>query len=295
MIIDVRCRITIPEAGSYFSERKRKRGHLEHFPAFADGTVEGFFREIGEAGVTTAVSVSGNNPGIKIGTKEQAPRTTSNDLMADLQRKHWGRFVGVAGIDAGNVFHNALDEIERCYQLGLRVVFIEPGRSPGCGLDDRRLYPIYEKCLERDMTLIPQTSGIWGGKSVDYANPEHLEQVAEDFPQLRILAGHGCYPYVREAIIVAARHENIYLSPDMYLLHMGTEDWVKSVNSNFFGFQDQFVFGSAYPGDIPIKRYAEEFFKLPWKPDVLPKILYKNALRALKLEADPTFKKMYNV
>lgn len=294
MIIDVRCRLTTPEAGTYFSAMKKKQGIYDKFTAFADGTIEGFFKEINDAGITTAVSVSGNNPGIKIGRHVQADRTTPNDYMAEIQSKYWGRFIGVAGIDAGNVFHNALDEIERCYQLGLRVVFIEPGRSPGCNLDDRCLYPIYEKCVERDITLIPQTSGPLGGKSIDYANPKYLDKVAEDFPQLRIVAGHGCYPYVRQAIAVAARRENVFMSPDMYLLQMGTDDWVKCVNSNFFGFQEQFLFGSSYPSR-PIKPFLETFFKLSWKEEALPKILYKNALRAFKLEDDPTFKEMYKI
>ena len=116
--------------------------------------------------------------------------------------------------------------------------------------------------------------------------------VAEDFPKLRILAGHACYPYVREAIIVAARHPNIWMSPDMYLIQMGSDDWVKSVNGNYFGFQDQFLFGTGFPA-IPLKPYIDEFWKLPWKPEVLPKILYKNALRCFKLEDDPVFKSMY--
>ena len=67
-----------------------------------------------------------------------AARTTSNDLMARLQKEHWGRFVGVAGIDCGNVLHDSLAELDRCAKLGLRVAFIEPGRSPGCDIDDRR-------------------------------------------------------------------------------------------------------------------------------------------------------------
>lgn len=291
-IIDVRCRVTIPEAGDYFSARAKARGRLDSIKSFATGTIEGFFAEINEAGITTAVSTSGQTPAMKIGGRTMLARTTSNDLMAKLQREHWGKFIGVAGIDAGNVLHDALDEIDRCATLGLRVVFIEPGRSPGCDLDDRRLYPLYEKCLEHGMVLFPQTSGPWGGKSIDYAHPRHIDQVAEDFPDLRIIAGHACYPYVREAIIVAARHENVFLSPDMYLLQMGTDDWVKSLNRNFFGLQDQFLFATCFPS-IPIKPFMDEFWTLPLKPEVLPKILYRNALRVLRLEDDLTFKQMY--
>ena len=109
---------------------------------------------------------------------------------------------------------------------------------------------------------------------------------------MRILAGHACYPCVRAVIIVAARHPNSWLSSDMYLIQMGTDDWVKSVNGNFFGLQEQFLFATGFPA-IPRKPFMEEFWKLQWKPEVLPKILYKNALRCFKLEDDPVFKSMY--
>lgn len=294
MLIDVRCRLTVPEAGGYFPDRLAKQGRWERIKAFASGTLDGFFDEIAEAGVTTAVSVSGNNPGIKIGNRDMKARTTSNDFMAKVQRENWGKFIGVAGIDAGNVFHNALEEIDRCHKLGLRVVFIEPGRSPGCNLDDRRLYPIYQKCLDLDMTLLPQTSGPFGGELVDYANPKYVERVAIDFPKLRIVCGHACFPYIREAIVLAGRRDNVFMSPDMYFVHFGTDDWVKAVNADFMGFENQFLCGSAYPS-IAIKPYFDEVRKMPWRPEVLPKIFYKNALRAFDLENDPTFKSMYNL
>ncbi len=35
------------------------------------------------------------------------------------------------------------------------LVLIEPGRAPGCNLDDPRLYPLYEFCSRRRVTLIP--------------------------------------------------------------------------------------------------------------------------------------------
>ena len=294
MLIDVRCRLTVPEAGGYFPERLAKQGRWERIKAFAKGTLEAYFEEVAAAGVTTAVSVSGNNPGLVIGARDMKDRTTSNDYMAKVQKENWGRFIGVAGIDAGNVFHNALEEIDRCHKMGLRAIFIEPGRSPKCNLDDRRLYPIYQKCLDLNMTLIPQTSGALGGELVDYANPKYVERIAIDFPKLRIVCGHGCFPYIREAITLAGRRNTVFMSPDMYLLQFGAEDWVKAVNHDFMGFQDQFLMGSAYPS-VAIKPYYDDVFKMPWKEEALPKICYRNALRAFDLENDPTFRKLYKL
>lgn len=87
-IIDVRCRVTIPEAGEYFSGRAKARGRLDSIKSFAKGTIEAFFEEIGEAGITTAVSTSGQTPAMYIGGREMAARTTPNDLMAKLQKAH---------------------------------------------------------------------------------------------------------------------------------------------------------------------------------------------------------------
>jgi predicted TIM-barrel fold metal-dependent hydrolase len=291
--IDIRCRVTIPEAGKYFSERAKDRGRFDSIKAFATPTIEAFFEEINSFGIMTAVSVSGQTPETSIGGRVMIARTTSNDLMAKLQSENWGRFIGVGGIDAGGVLHDPIAEIDRCVSLGLRAVFIEPGRSPGCDISDRRIYPIYEKCLEHDIAVIPQTSGPWGGKVFECVHPRHLDQVAEDFPKLRIVAGHGCYPFIREAIIVAARHPNVFLSPDQYLLQMGTDDWVKSLNGNFFGIRDQFLFGTSYPS-IPLKPFIDGFRALPFEPAVLPKILHQNALRVFKLEDDPTFRSIYS-
>lgn len=288
-IIDVRCRLTIPEVGNYFQNVTKQFGKKIPMPE----TMEEFFQAIGEGGITTAVAVMGNNPGFKTGRWTMPPRTASNDLLAELQKKYWGKLISVGGIDAGNVFHNALEELDKCHRLGLRAVFIEPGRSPGCNIDDRQLYPLYEKCVEYDMAMIPQTSGYFAGKSIDFANPVHLDQVAQDFPSLRLLAGHACYPFYREAMVVSCRHEHVYVSPDMYQFQMGKDDWVNEVNANHFGLQERYLYGTSYPSGALPKPYAEAFFKLPWKPEALPKICYKNALRFFKLEDDPAFAAMY--
>ena len=293
-IIDMRCRLTTKEAAKYFATRLGS--NVSRIPALQEGTEEAFFKEIADAGITTAVSVSGNSPGIKIGRRVYPDRTTSNDLMADVQKRHYGKFIGVAGIDAGNKFHNALAEIRRCVEeLGLKAVYLEPGRSPGCFVSDRLMYPIYQRCVDLNVPVIFQTSVIAGHKKLEYGHPRYYEEVAEDFPDLHIICGHGCYPYFTELVMVAGKHPNIYPSPDERIFDLNGEVWERVVNEEYMGMADQFLFGSAYPF-YPIKEYVEEFFsKFSWKEEVLDRILYRNALRALKLENDPVFRKMYDL
>lgn len=293
MIIDMRCRYTGGTSATYFQDRMTHAGKFDRIKAFSESSAKAFFQEVSAAGVTTAVSVSGCNPGARLGRFDLPARTSSNDELAAVQTAHPGQFLAVAGIDVSNQFHDALTEIERCVrELGMRAVTIEPGRAPGCLLNDPLLYPIYDLCQALDVSVIPQTSGGLGGKYVDYANPHYIEEIAEAFPHLRIICGHGCYPYVREAIVIASRRENVWLSPDGYFFHLGHEDWVRAINHNLMGFADRFLFGSAYPLTA-IGAFVENFMKLGWKPEVAEKLLYRNALVALNLESDPLFRKLY--
>jgi uncharacterized protein len=295
VIIDTRCRLTAGDAAGYFVNRMTHAGRMNRIGAFADFSTDSFFAEIQAAGVTTAVSVSGLNPGAKLGRFDLPPRTTSNDDLARVQRDNPGSFLAVGGIDVSNAFHDALAEIDRCAnELNMRAVCIEPGRAPGCLISDERLYPIYEKCQYLDLTMIIQTSGGLGGQYVDYANPKYVEIMAETFPRLRIICGHGCYPYVREAIVMASRRDNVWLSPDGYFFHMGHEDWVKAISYNLMGFSERFLFGSAYPLTA-IGLFVENFMKVSWREEVLEKIFYRNALKALGLENDPVFRQMYKL
>ena len=289
MIIDCRCRLTAGVAAEYFTDRVTRAGHLDRVPALRERTMEAFLAELDGAGITTAVSASGCNPGARFGRFELPARTTPNDAQAEAQRAHPGRIVGVAGIDVSNTMHDALTEVARCVDdLGLRAVFIEPGRAPGCNLDDPRLYPLYEFCSRRRVALIPQTSGLLGGRLVDYANPKYVERVADDFPDLHIICGHGCYPYVREAIVMASRRDNVWLAPDTYLFHLGRDDWLHAVNDNLLGFASRFVFASAYPLNA-LQRTVARYRALPWKEDVLPQIFWRNAAAALRLAEFPAF------
>ncbi|MEO8137185.1 MAG: amidohydrolase family protein [Betaproteobacteria bacterium] len=287
MIIDCRCRLTVGGAADYFVDRVTLAGKLGGVPALSERTHDAFFTELDAAGVTMAVSVSGCNPGARLGRFDLPARTTSNDVLAQVQRSHPARFLGVAGIDPSNRMHHAMTELQRCVdELGLRAVFIEPGRAPGCNLDDPLLYPIYDFCAARRVTIIPQTSGLLGGRLVDYANPKYIERVADDFPDLNIICGHGCYPYVREAILMASRRNNVWLAPDSYVFHLGRDDWLHAVNSNLLGFADRFLFASAYPLNA-LKPQIDRFLGLGWNKEALPKLLYRNAIAALRLHERP--------
>jgi len=63
MIIDIRCRLNIKEAGKYFTPQAAgERGHTSAAAVKREPTIEEFFEEIKDAGITTAVCCLGEYP-----------------------------------------------------------------------------------------------------------------------------------------------------------------------------------------------------------------------------------------
>jgi hypothetical protein len=79
-------------------------------------------------------------------------------------------------------------------------------------INDERLWPFYEKAQELGIVLDIHTGFCWvpPGKS-KYALPVLLDDVARDFPNLKIVAFHMGYPYCDDLNMVAMGHPNVYL------------------------------------------------------------------------------------
>lgn len=85
--------------------------------------------------------------------------------------------------------------------------------------DDRRIYPIYEVCSELGLVCTWHAGIVKLGSKYElgvpmlarYTDPLPLDQVAFDFPELKICIAHMGGNYHYQALILAEKHENIYL------------------------------------------------------------------------------------
>lgn len=243
-------------------------------PAVYERDAELLYKEMDDAGVTLGVMTGRQSPDMG--------HVSNDDLMA-IVTEQGDRFVGVAGLDGSNPMA-AIAEIERTVVNGnLRAA----GMEPGCGeipmyVDDARLYPIYQYCMERGIPMFLMGGG-GNGPDLSYSNPEHIDRVCRDFPNLTIVNMHGSFPWVTQVMFSCMCHPNMYLAPDMYLYNMpGTQDYITAAN----GFlKERFLFGSGYPY-IPLKEAVDRFLEMPFKQEVLPYVLYKNMARVLGLDMD---------
>ena len=279
MIIDFRLR---PPVNPYL---KGRMYNLERNKRLSEGmgmyqaksvlnySMEMLFEEMDEAGVTIGV-VPGreSNPSMGDATCEE---------VTAIVNANPDRFVGIAGIDPTNT-DAAIARIDQFVVNGvLKAICLEPGSLPEPMYgDDKRLYPVIEHCTAKNIPVMMMLGGN-AGPDVSYTNPVQIDRVAADFPNTRFIVSHGGWPWVQEVLHVAFRRPNIYLSPDMYLFNMpGWQDYVTACN---FYLQDRFLYGSAYPF-LPLKGCVDHFMNLPIKPEVMPKLLYKNAAALLNIE-----------
>jgi predicted TIM-barrel fold metal-dependent hydrolase len=204
-----------------------------------------------------------------------------NELIADLVERHRGRFVPFAGIDvaAGMAGVRAVDHWVR--ERGFRGVSLRPFMI-GLPADDRRYYPIYAKCVELGVPVSIHSSANWTTmRDNDLGHPRHIEVIASDFPELKIIVSHAGYPWVLEAVMLAWKHANVWLElaahRPKYLAQPGT-GWEPLLRFGQSTVADKILFGSGwFLLGRPPNVVVDEFRALPVAPDVMEEWLHGNA------------------
>ena len=82
----------------------------------------------------------------------------------------------------------------------------------------------------------------------EVGRPIYLDQVALDFPTLKIVGGHIGYPWTEEAIAVATKHENVYIDTSAYTVRRYPGEIVEFLRGHGRG---KVLFGTNYPMIMP--------------------------------------------
>jgi len=117
------------------------------------------------------------------------------------------------------------------------------------------------------------------GMRLKYSNPMTIDDVAVEFPDLKIVLAHPSFPWQDEALAVAQHKPNV---------HIGLSGWspkcfpgilVRYTNTLL---RKKVLFGSDWPMLAP-ERWLAGFDKIAIKDDVRPLVLKENAARLLGL------------
>ena len=153
--------------------------------------------------------------------------------------------------------------------------------------NDPMAYPLYEVLQEHGRVALfhsGQTgigAGVRGGGGIrlKYANPLALDDVAADFPDLRIIIAHPSFPWQDEALAIATHKPLVHIDLSGWSPKYFPPQLVRYANTLL---KDKVLFGSDYPVITP-DRWLADFAALDIKPEVRPRILKDHAARLLGL------------
>jgi predicted TIM-barrel fold metal-dependent hydrolase len=149
--------------------------------------------------------------------------------------------------------------------------------------DAAQIYPYYAKCCELDIPIMMQV-----GQNLVYSRerrlpsvgrPILLDQVAIDFPELKLIGIHVGTPWVDEMIAMCWKHENIFTAGDAYAPRYWPAQYVHYLNS--YG-SDKVLWGTDWPVVDP-ERSVAEVEALNLKPASKQKLMRDNALNVFRL------------
>lgn len=180
-----------------------------------------------------------------------APRNVmiSNDEVAAFVAQAPDRLVGVGSVDISKPMI-AVREIRRCItELGFKAIRVLPWlwELPPT---DRRFYPVYTACCEFGIPFCTQIGHTGPLMPSEVGRPIYLDQVALDFPELKIVAGHIGYPWTDEAIAVATKHENVFIDTSAYTVSRYPAQLIDFMRGHG---RSKVLFGTNYPMIMPAK------------------------------------------
>jgi hypothetical protein len=184
--------------------------HLEPHEIQKNADPEALLAAMDKYGVDIACPL----PESMMDTTGYTSRWCSNGEMAKVVDAHPDRFIyqpNLSPIKHKGV-KNTIWELEYWVkERGAKIFKFYPPEDTY--INDPELWPFYKKAEELGIVLDIHTGFCWvpPGKS-KYAVPLLLDDVARDFPDLRIVAFHMGYPYCDDLNMIAMGHPNVYVS-----------------------------------------------------------------------------------
>ena len=176
---------------------------------------------------------------------------------------------------------NVLADMEQIVRLGIKLIKIHPPHQllfPNDYVNGvKELEIIYRAAEANGIPIMVHTgTSIFPGARNKYGDPMYVDDVAVDFPQLKILLAHGGRPlWMDTAFFLVRRHRNVYLDisgipPKGLLKHFPRLEEIAHKT----------LFGTDWPGPgVPeIEKNLVEFRALALKQSAQEQILSRTAL-----------------
>ncbi len=265
---------------------ERERGHFGKVPGYEDFlrsfTEEMRFDKYWKAMESVGKAVIVN------GRYEPDQPKSLNDEVAKIASAHAEKLIAFCAVMPDE--EKPAEEVRRCItELGMKGVKLLPvlQRHPP---HDRKYYPIYEAAQELQVPVVfHMGTHFLPYSKLANSKPLLLEDVAIDFPDMKILCAHLGHPWVEDTIMLIRKAPNVYTDISGLMLpdHKRTFSLVYRglILAYEYGVLDKILFGSDYPlhtpaGCIEILQNINHFVnntELPKVPEeAIHNILHEN-------------------
>jgi len=198
------------------------------------------------------------------------------EVVAEAVQKGGGRFIGGAGYNPFRI-DDSLRRIETFVRdHGFRYVYFHP-MTFGLAPNDRRCYPLYAKCAELGIPVGLQVGHSAEPLPSNVGRPMLVDDVAIDFPDLKINLSHTGWPWTGEFISMLWRHPNVYGDISAYFPKSLDPELVRAMDRQI---RHKVMIGS---NGLDLKRCVEELNELPLRDASKERILRQNAVEFLGL------------
>ena len=218
--------------------------------------------------------------------RETGYRRYANEEVAGIAAENSDVLIPFASIDPWKGKMGVREARRLMRSFGIKGFKFHPTMQ-GFYPNDRMAYALYEAIEAEGGIALFHTgqtgvgSGMPGGNGMrlKYSNPMHMDDVAVDFPDLKIILAHPSFPWQDEALAVAQHKPNVYIDLSGWSPKYFPDILVRYCNSIL---KKKVLFGSDWPMIAP-ERWLNDFERIAIRDEVRPDILKNNAARVLRL------------
>lgn len=211
-----------------------------------------------------------------------------NEFIIEGAARHSDVLIPFASIDPRRGAEG-VDEARRLLEQGSVLGFKFHPNLQQFAPNDGSAYPLYELIEEAGAVALFHTghSGIGagvpggGGIRLKYGNPMLIDDVAVDFPRMKIVMAHPAFPWQDEAISVAMHKPTVWIDLSGWTPKRFPDQLVTAIRTTL---KHRVLFGSDYPLITP-DRWLDDFKTLDIAAETEALVLKGNALELLGLES----------
>ena len=213
----------------------------------------------------------------------------SNEEVKTLVDCHPDRLIGFASVDPRR--KDAVDVLKKAFEeQGLMGLHLSPANQAFFPNDLAVAAPVYETCLKYNKPILFDSGMIWiKNAPTKYSQPLLFEDVAIEYPELRICLGHFGWPWIMETSMLMLKYSNVYADTAMLYFDSPKQFFHTTFNQQLGEYwidrmlMDKVMFGSNYPR-IEQKRMLDAIDVLTLRPENKAKVVGENAMRFIGME-----------